>query len=173
MFVRRLAVAIALLAGLIGSQAPEFAQQYRQRLGGAVAELNRIVAQFDAEVQRENLTPAEGLSRLGHNPDPLAHQRGVDMAQTISRDDSLKEQLQVMASAGRFKRLYVMATDFDPQIAESTLDNYEPAAPLTSEALVAASLAAVCGWAATHLIAWPLRRRSRLRATRTPSEATR
>ena len=43
MFVHRLALAIALLAGLIGSQGPEFAPQYRQRLGGAVEELNRIV----------------------------------------------------------------------------------------------------------------------------------
>jgi len=85
MFVHRLALAIALLAGLIGSQGPEFAQQYRQRLGGAVDELNRIVAKFDAEVQRENLTPAEGLSRLDQNADPLARQRGEAMAETIDR----------------------------------------------------------------------------------------
>ena len=72
LFVHKLALAIALLAGLIGSQGPEFAQQYRQRLGGAIDELNRIVANFDAEAQRENLTPAEGLSRLDQNADPLA-----------------------------------------------------------------------------------------------------
>ena len=51
MLARRLALAIAVLAGLIGSQAPEFAQQYRQRLGGALEELNRIVSEFDAEVR--------------------------------------------------------------------------------------------------------------------------
>jgi len=43
MLARRLAVAIALIAGL------EFAQQYRQRIGGALDELRRIVAEFDAE----------------------------------------------------------------------------------------------------------------------------
>ena len=171
MFVHRLALAIALLAGLIGSQGPEFAQQYRQRLGGAVAELNRIVAEFDAQVQRESLTPAEGLSRLDQNADPLARQRGEAIAETINRANRLEEQLQAMTSAGPLMRLFVMAKDFDPQIAESTLDNYEPAAPLTFEALMAAGLAAVWGWAATHLIAWPLRRRSRLRAMRTQSEA--
>jgi hypothetical protein len=171
MFVRRFALAIALLAGLIGSQGPEFAQQYRQRLGGAVGELNRIVAEFDAQVQRENLTPPEGLSRLDQNADPLARQRGEAMAGTINRDDRLKEQLQAMTSAGPLMRLFVMAKDFDPQIAESTLDNYEPAAPLTFEALIAAGVAAVWGWAATHLIAWPLRRRLRLRAPQTQSEA--
>jgi Protein of unknown function (DUF2937) len=164
MFANRLALAIALFAALIGSQGPEFAQQYRQRLGGAVAELNRIVAEFDAETERENLTPAEGLSRLEQNPDPLARQRGEAMAETIDRATELKEQLQAMTSAGPLTRLYVMAKDFDPEIAQSTLDNYEPAAPLTFEALTAAGLGAVWGWAATHLVAWPLRRRSRLRA---------
>jgi hypothetical protein len=166
MFANRLALAIALLAGLIGMQGPEFAQQYRQRLGGAVEELDRIVAEFEAEVQRESLTPAEGVNPLDQNADSLARQRGKDMAETIDRDNRLKAQLQAMTSAGPLTRIYVMAKDFDPQIAESTLDSYEPAAPLSTEALMAAGLAAVGGWAATHLIAWPLRRRSRLRAIR-------
>ena len=169
MFVHRLALAIALLAGLIGSQGPEFAQQYRQRLGGAIDELNRIVAKFDAEAQRENLTPAQGLSRLNQNADPLARQRGEAMVETIDRANRLEGQLQAMALAGPLMRLFVMAKDFDPQIAESTLETYEPAAPLTFEALVAAGVAAVWGWGATHLIAWPLKRRSRLRAMRAQS----
>jgi hypothetical protein len=85
MLVRRLALAIALLAGLIGSQGPEFAQQYRQRLGGALEELNRIASEFDAEVRRQNLTPAEGLKRLEDNSDPLARERGEDMGKAIAR----------------------------------------------------------------------------------------
>jgi hypothetical protein len=166
MFANRLALAIALLAGLIGSQGPEFAQQYRQRLGGALEELTRIVADFDAESARANLTPAQGLNRLEENADPLARQRGEDMAETIDRADRLREQLQAMTAAAPLTRLYVMAKDFDPRIAQSALDNYEPAAPLTFEALATAGLAAVAGWLATHLFAWPLRRRSRLRAAR-------
>jgi Protein of unknown function (DUF2937) len=164
MFARRFALAVAVLAGLIGSQGPEFAQQYRQRLGGALAELNRIIAEFDAEARRQNLTPAEGLTRLEENADPLARQRGEDMAETIERARRLGEQLQAMASAGPLMRLYVLGRDFDPEIAQSTLDDYEPAAPLSVGALAAAGLAAFWGWAATHLIAWPIRRRSRLRA---------
>ena len=171
MFVRRFALAIALLAGLIGSQGPEFAQQYRQRLGGAIEELNRIVAQFDAEVQRENLTPAEGLSRLEDNADPLARQRGEDMAEAIDRANRLSEQLQAIGSGSPLTRLYVVARDFDPEIAKSALDNYEPAAPLTLGALAAAGFAAFWGWAATHLVAWPFQRRSRLRAARAQSGA--
>jgi hypothetical protein len=63
-------------------------------------------------------------------------------------------------------RLYVVATSFDPKIAQSTLDNYEPAEPLSLGGLTAGGLAALWGWAATRLIAWPFIRRSRLRAAR-------
>jgi Protein of unknown function (DUF2937) len=166
MFARRLALAIAVLAGLIGSQGPEFAQQYRQRLGGALEELNRVIVEFDAEAQRQNLTPAEGLSRLEANADPLARQRGEDMAETIDRAQRLSEQLRAIDSGGALTRLYVVARDFDPGIAGSALDNYEPAAPLSLGALAAAGLAAFWGWAATRPIAWPFSRRSRLRAMR-------
>ena len=162
MLARRLALAIAVLAGLIGSQGPEFAQQYRQRLGGALEELNRIVSEFDAEAQRQNLTRAEGLKRLEDDADPLARERGEDMGKAIDRAERLNDQIRAMNSAGPLMRLYVAATSFDPEIARSTLDNYEPAEPLSLGALIAGGLAALWGWAATRLIAWPFSRRSRL-----------
>ncbi len=137
MFARRLALAIAVLAGLIGSQGPEFAQQYRQRLGGALEELNRIVAEFDAEAARGNLTRIEALGRLERNDDPLARERGADMSEAIDRDRRLNEQIEAMNSAGQLMRLYVVATNFDPRIARSALDNYEPAEPLSFGALAA------------------------------------
>src|SRR6202012_2139738 len=115
MLARRLALAIAVLAGLIGAQGPEFAQQYRQRLGGALEELNRIVAEFDAEAQRKNLTRAEGLSRLEHKDDPLAPQCGQDMGRAIERAKRLNEQGGAITSAGPLMRLYVVATSLDPE----------------------------------------------------------
>ncbi len=171
MLARRLALAIAVLAGLIGSQGPEFAQQYRQRLGGALEELNRIVAEFDAEALRQNLTRAEALKRLADNSDPLARERGVDMGRTIERARRLDLETRAIASAGPLMRLYLVATNFDPEVARSTLDDYEPAEPLSIGALTAGGLAAVWGWAATRLIAWPFTRRSRLRAAAARSEA--
>ena len=169
MLTHKFALAIALVTALAGSQGPEFAQQYRQRAGGALDELKRIVAQFDAETASEGLTPTEGVKRLEANSDPLAHERGVDMEHTIVRADRLDAQLTAMASAGPLKRLTLMVTDFDPDIARRTLDAYEPAAPLTPEALTTAGVAGLLGWAATHVVAWPFRRRPR---PRTPSAAS-
>ena len=168
MLARRLALAIAVLAALIGSQAPEFAQQYRQRLGGALEELNRIVSEFDTEIQRQNLSRAEASKRLEDNSDPLARERGEDMDKAIERAERLNKQIQAINSAGPLMRLYVVATNFDPQIAQRTLDAYEPTEPLSVGALTAGGLAALWGWAATRLIAWPLSRRPRLSASAQP-----
>ena len=160
MFTRRLALAVALIAGLIGSQGPEFVQQYRQRIGGALDELKRIVAQFDAAAARHGLTPPQAVGRLEQNTEPLAREQGQDMVQTIARANRFEEELEEMRSAGPIKRIYVMAKDFEPEVVRHTLDNYEPAAPLSLEAVMAAGLAAIGGWTATHLIAWPIRRAS-------------
>jgi hypothetical protein len=127
---------------------------------------SQMVSEFDAEVQRQNLTPAEALKRLEDNSDPLARERVEDMSKAIARAERLDEQIQAMNSAGPLMRLYVVATSFDPEIARSALDNYEPAEPLSLGALTAGGLAALCGWAATRLIAWPFSRHSRLRAAR-------
>ena len=45
------AVGFGVLGGFLASQGPEFSQQYRQRLGGAIDELNRVVARFDSKVE--------------------------------------------------------------------------------------------------------------------------
>jgi len=86
MIARRLALVIALIAGLIGSQGPEFAQQYRQRIGGALDELERIVAAFDAEAAHEELTPPQAIGRLEQDHDPLAREHGHDMASSGGAD---------------------------------------------------------------------------------------
>ena len=121
------------------------------------------MAEFEAEATAERLTPAEGVKRLEAGSDPLARRRGEAIERTIERESRLERQLDAMASAGPLKRLAAMVEDFDPEIARRTFDAYEPAAPLTFEALTAAGVAGVLGWAATHLVAWPLRRRPRLR----------
>ena len=118
------------------------------------------MSEFDAEARSQNLTRTEALNRLAINSDPLARERGEDMGEAIARARRLNDELQALNSAGPLARLTVVAETFDPDIALSTLDNYEPAEPLSLGALMAGGLAALWGWAATRLIAWPFRRRS-------------
>lgn len=158
MMARRVALAIGLLCGLIGAQGPEFSQQYRQRLGGALDELQRIVAAFDAEAASQSLTPAEGVVRLKDNADPLARERGADVEADKARAARLESEIAEMQGAGPFRRLVVMAGELDVPTARQTLQDFEPAVPVTSEALVVGGIAAFAGWGATLLCAWPIRR---------------
>ena len=50
-----LALIVGVVFGGAFSQAPEFAQQYRQRLGGALDELTAIVQRFDQDAARAGL----------------------------------------------------------------------------------------------------------------------
>jgi hypothetical protein len=57
-----------------------------------------MVSEFDGEVRRQNLSRAEGLSRLEKNDDPLARERGRDMGKAIDRATRLNEHIEAMNS---------------------------------------------------------------------------
>ena len=164
LLIRRLALAIGLLFALAGSQAPEFAQQYRQRLGGAIDELDRAIAQFDAEAASQSLTRAQGIERLEANADALARQRGEAIAQDEARAARLERQQEAFRTGGPLVRLAALIENFDSTTADNAVRDYVPAVPITTESFVIAGIALLLGWGATHLCAWPIRRRLGKRA---------
>jgi len=159
MLIRRLAVAIGLLFTLLGMQAPEFAQQYRQRLAGRIDELTRVVADFDADATRHALSPEAAIEQLKANPDPLARDRGDAAQADKARLLRLQAGLAALKDPARGLRLWVFAESFDPEVASRALADFEPAAPVTVEAFVVGGIVGLWGWATTHLCAWPIRRR--------------
>jgi hypothetical protein len=162
MLIRRLAVAIGLLCGLIGAQAPEFAQQYRQRLAGALDELNRVVAEFDAESAAQSLTPSEGVARLKTNGDALARERGEAIESDAARANRLRRQLEAL-QAGGLSGFAGAIANFDAATAGRALEDFSPALPLTATAFIVGAAAFVFGWGATHALALPIRRARRAR----------
>jgi hypothetical protein len=163
LLLRRLALAIGLACGLVGTQAPEFAQQYRQRLAGAVDELSRIVATFDAEAAQEGVTPDDAVKRLEANSDSLARARGRDIAEDMGRLNRLRDALSAFETGAPVRRLFAFFESYDPETARRAFADFQPAVPTTAESGVLAAVAAVLGWLATHMVVWPARRRWRAR----------
>jgi hypothetical protein len=163
---RRLAVAIGLLFAVIGAQWPEFAQQYRQRLGGALDELNRMIVQFDDQAKSQALTREQGLDRLHHNDDVLARDRAEAVDEDIDRAGRLSRQKQAFRDAGPVTRLLALAENFDATTLSQAWRDFEPALPVTGEAFVIGGAALLFGWGLTHVIAWPIRKRWRARGGR-------
>jgi Protein of unknown function (DUF2937) len=162
----RLAFAIGLFCALIGTQGPEFAQQYRQRLAGAIDELTRIVATFNDEAASHSLKQDEAVARLEANSDPLARERGADMNSDVKRLNRLKASLAAFRESSSMERLVLLARNYDAQTALQTWKDFEPAIPTSTEAIAVGALAFCWGWGATHLCAWPIRRHLRRREQR-------
>lgn len=161
MILKRIALFFALLGGIFTSQLPEFAQQYRQRLGGAIDEIRRMIGDFDADAARLGLSRDQGIARLKANADPLIRSRGEHVESDIARADRFERQLQAYAEAGPFRRLGLFAREFEPDIARRALAHFEPAVPVTGEGLVSAIGGFFAGWFLFRLGTAPLQRRKR------------
>lgn len=165
MILRSLALGFGLFCGVIFSQLPEFAQQYRQRLGGALDELTALVDQFAQEARSAGLDMKDAIARLEANGEPLARDRGKSMEQTIVRRDRLEDQQRRMREAGPFARLLVFAQSFDTGIARRAWGDFEPAVPTTPEGFATAGAGALGGYGLLRLLGAPFRRRRKQPAT--------
>src|SRR5215203_3886436 len=116
---RTMAVALGLFGGIAASQGPEYAQQYRQRLGGAVDELRRVVQRFDHDAQSAGQSREGAIERLNQNGDALIRRQGDAIRANVERLDRLERQSQAFQAAGPFERLIVMARDFDSDTARA------------------------------------------------------
>ena len=168
---RTMAAALGLVGGVVASQGPEFAQQYRQRLGGAIDELRRITQRFDADATANGYSREGAVDRLRTNPDNLVSRQGEAMRANLERLERLERQRQAFIEAGAFQRLVVLTRDADIDLMRAAYQDFEPAVPATQEGVVAAGAGALGGWSLTLLIGALFRRlfglgRRRIRSRR-------
>lgn len=136
-FVRSAVVLVLVALGVaVASQAPEFAQQYRQRLGGAVDELARVVAAFDADAARNGLARREALETYARVPDAFLNDRGRTMSAHIARLNRLTTQRTHLDAAPPLLRPGLVLRTPDRDLIRATLASFEPAVPLTQAGAV-------------------------------------
>ncbi len=161
MILRRFALVFGLFCGVVTSQVPEFAQQYRQRLGGALDELSALVDQFSSEASAAGLDAKGAIAQLEANTEQLVRERGKSMEQTMARRERLAEQKTQMQEAGPFARLLVFARSYDSGIARRAWGDFEPAVPTTAEGFATAGAGGFFGYMLLRLLGAPFRRRRR------------
>jgi hypothetical protein len=164
MRVHPVAFVIGLLLGFTLSQTPEFAQQYRQRLGGAVDELQRIVQQFDEDSRRAGYDRSSALQLMAGNPEQVVRDQAHRMEEVVTRYRRLRAQEEAFRTGGPFARLSTFVVDFDRPLVQRTLQNYEPAVPVTTEGLLLAGGGFLLAYLLLPIFGEAWRRRRRLRA---------
>ena len=158
MLIRTIAIAFGLMGAVAASQLPEFLQQYRQRLGGAVDELTRVVTRFDADAAENNVTRDEALRKLAQSPDDLTRRRASDAEANIHRLQSLETQKRAMDDEDSIARVAYFLRYPDRDLTRATARDFRPAVPTTGEGLFSGSLGFIAGWGFVQLVGWPWRR---------------
>ncbi len=134
---------VSAMAGLaVFSQAPEFAQQYRQRIGGAVEELKTVVVDFDKDASRSELSRNEALDQLVNSQEKFAQDRGNSMTRTITRFERLDEQRGLLENSHPLTRPLFVLKYPDQQLLNGAWEIFEPAVPLTSSGALYGGLGA-------------------------------
>lgn len=131
---------VTLVAGLVGlssfSQAPEFAQQYKQRLGGAVQELGIVVGDFDTNAKNALLTRNDALKKLQGSSEQFVQDRGNSMAKTIGRFTNLETQQTKMDAANSYMQPLHVLQNPDLELVKGAWSIYQPAIPLNKQGAV-------------------------------------
>jgi len=153
--LRVVSVVVGLMGGAGLAQFPEYAQQYTQRLGGALDELSRVVADFDRSAAATGLEREAALAAMQGNA--LQERLRADMRFNIAREARLAEDYAFLAEASTLVRLAALPRLTDPQIAERALEGFEPAVKLDLEGIGFALVGYVLGFGAVQSLARVIR----------------
>lgn len=152
---------VALAVAL--SQFPEYAQQYTQRLGGAVDELRIVTEKFDRDAQEAGLDRQQALTRFEASSDEFLAGRGTSEAANFARYEQLSTTLARIQNANAVERFQMMPAYFDTDIGSRTLENYQPAVPVTVEGILYAGGGLLVGYLVLsglwRFVTMPFRRR--------------
>lgn len=146
---------LALAGGLIGavglSQFPEYSQQYKQRLSGAVDELGGIVRQFDADAEMVGMDRTEALRDLSSGTS-MARARAESMGHVLTRHDRLSAHLQALDESTALSNTLTSWRFMDPDLARDTWRDFKPAVPARTEGFLFAIGGFLAGYGLFALI---------------------
>jgi hypothetical protein len=131
-----LQTAVCLLVALLFCQAPEFVQQYSQRLGGAVDELELIVRHFDADSRRSGYDRNGAIALMARNPEQLVRDQSTRMSETVQRLDNLRSQQASMGRGTSLTRVAAFAAGYDSELADRTWKDFRFALPLSIDGMI-------------------------------------
>lgn len=143
--------ALAVAGAAVFAQAPEFFQQYLQRLGGHLDEARRQLAAFEHTAAQAGLSLDQFIRQTAANADPAVARLADVMSAANARVEQLGHAYAALHDAGAWTRPIVFLRDLDHGIVRSTMHAFQPAMPVTLEGLCYAVAGMVVCLAFYHL----------------------
>ncbi len=135
--VERLLDRALCVLGAVGlSQAPEFFQQYLQRLGGHLDEARLALARYEAVARESGITLAQLIETTRAQAAAPVARLGDVMAEALARVQKLEAAEAALRGASLWERPFVFLRHVDTDIAARAWAVFKPAVPVTTEGLV-------------------------------------
>jgi hypothetical protein len=150
---------LCVVGAVVFSQAPEFMQQYLQRLGGHLAEARRQLAQFEELARQAGRTVQQLAAQYATNADPTVVGMGRLISETETRVGVLSASEVALRDASVWGRPFVFLQQIDWEIARGASGVYKPAVPTTLEGLLYSLVGVIVILAVYHGLLSPLARR--------------
>jgi DUF2937 family protein len=141
---------LCVVGAVLFSQAPEFMQQYLQRLEGHLDEARLTLGKFTEAAAQSGMTLNQLVAGAGQNPDPSMQKVGGVIQGAADRVDELAAADAALRGASAWTRPFVFAGHVDWGIARATWAIYRPAVPTTAEGFMYAGVGIVVVLALYH-----------------------
>lgn len=146
MLIRRLLLIVCMSAGaILLSQFPEFFQQYLQRLGGRLDEINLQVAQLDERAAAAGLDRYDYIRKFIGNGDPVIRREGRHLVDLVGRQVVLSQAYDALENAPPPMWAVRFAQHYDQNTAAAAMRIYRPAVSLSVEGAVYAAVGLLLG----------------------------
>lgn len=144
--VRRVVVLLIIVScGVLVSQAPEFAQQYRQRLAGAIDELTVIIQAFDEQANHAGLDRQAALNVYAMSQEGFLRQQGDAMRRNFARYQELSDQLEDLSAASPILRPLMIFRQGDRGMITNVWRDFVPALPASIAGTIWAGFGVLVG----------------------------
>jgi hypothetical protein len=124
-----------IIGAFLGSQIPEFMNQYTQRLSGHAAELNQLIAKLTQMASLSNKTLDQYINKFLLSSDPDFANQGEFMKGVVSRWQDLNITLYSLSESTIWTKPYYFFKYLNYPIADSTFQTFKPGISLTVEGL--------------------------------------
>lgn len=165
MIKKVLLICVGLVCGAGASQAPEFTQQYLQRLGGWVDSYQDLVTRLDARAKQFDMTREQYIAALQASEDPKVRNEAASIASWPVYLKKYTEMQQILQNGPTWIQPYRLLQNYnDPAFApivQATMKEYKMGAQFTGEGAAFGGAGFVVGWLlagmATTLLGAPIR----------------
>lgn len=141
-----------VLGAFLGSQFPQFMQQYNQRLSGHVDELHRTLLRLEEMAIQSGVPLQLYIKKFSEQSDVTISRQGSFMQDLVLRFQDLNESFTTLNASTVWSRPYFFMKYLDLEIGKATFHHYSPGLTFDTEVCIYVLLGGFLGWGLYHCL---------------------